>query len=239
MLYLSYFVQKFVPSLARQKDFPMHSISMAHCCLREDITQIWQDACHIWKYYIIMCYKMLVILHIMIGFWSFLRKCHNTVIPPTGKHGTLTKPNDLTLAIAIIRTSSTNRALIDHTTFHIWHCTFSNFNISHWLFWNVELLTLALKFKHWHCEFVKFWHKHWTFDVVIWTFDIRDLKRMTFDTGPLYDGLINTVHVLVNMMYVFSQRWDRVMTSCIYLQVLMRTSTSNQYLLSLTWQKCW
>ncbi len=25
---------------------------------------MWQNACHIWKYYIIKCYKMLVILHI-------------------------------------------------------------------------------------------------------------------------------------------------------------------------------
>ncbi len=29
--------------------------------LIEDITQMWQDACHIWKYYIIKCYKILVI----------------------------------------------------------------------------------------------------------------------------------------------------------------------------------
>ncbi len=35
-----------------------------HCCplvLIVDMIQIWQDPCHIWKYYIIKCYKMLVI----------------------------------------------------------------------------------------------------------------------------------------------------------------------------------
>ncbi len=30
-------------------------------CLIEDMAQMWQDACHIWKYYILKCYKMLVI----------------------------------------------------------------------------------------------------------------------------------------------------------------------------------
>ncbi len=51
-------------SLVRQIGFPIHFISIAHCChlfLIEDITQMWQDACHIWKYYIIKCYKSLVI----------------------------------------------------------------------------------------------------------------------------------------------------------------------------------
>ncbi len=47
-----------------QIGFLIHFISAAHCCppvLIEDITQIWQDACHIWKYDSINCYKMLVI----------------------------------------------------------------------------------------------------------------------------------------------------------------------------------
>ncbi len=39
--------------------------------LIEDITQMWQDACHIWKYHIIKCYKMLVIF-----------KLNTMVIPP-------------------------------------------------------------------------------------------------------------------------------------------------------------
>ncbi len=51
-------------SLVRQIGFPVHFISVALCCplvLIADITQMWQDACHIWKYYIKKCYKMLVI----------------------------------------------------------------------------------------------------------------------------------------------------------------------------------
>ncbi len=51
-------------SLVRQIGFPIHFISVAPCCplvLIEDITQMWQDACHIWKYYIIKYYKMLII----------------------------------------------------------------------------------------------------------------------------------------------------------------------------------
>ncbi len=50
-------------SLVRQIGFPIHFISVAHCCplkLIEDITEMWQDACHIWKHYITKCYKMLV-----------------------------------------------------------------------------------------------------------------------------------------------------------------------------------
>ncbi len=48
----------------RQTGLPIHVISVAHCCplvLIEDITLMSQDACHIWNYYIIKCYKMLVI----------------------------------------------------------------------------------------------------------------------------------------------------------------------------------
>ncbi len=51
-------------SLVRQTGLPIHVISVAHCCplvLIEDITLMSQDACHIWNYYIIKCYKMLVI----------------------------------------------------------------------------------------------------------------------------------------------------------------------------------
>ncbi len=67
-------------SLVRQISFSIHFISVAHSCslvLTEDITQIWQDVCHIWKYYIIKCYKMLVILHIRTGIRSFIWKRHN------------------------------------------------------------------------------------------------------------------------------------------------------------------
>ncbi len=51
-------------SLVRQIGFPIKNISVAYCCpfvLIEDITQMWQDAYHICKYYIIKCYKMFVI----------------------------------------------------------------------------------------------------------------------------------------------------------------------------------
>ncbi len=98
MLYLSHFVQKLILalslyrnnslciSLLRQIGFPIHFISVAQCCplvLTEDITQIWQYACHIWKYYIIKCDKMLVIFNMMTDIRSFWRKWHNTVIPQT------------------------------------------------------------------------------------------------------------------------------------------------------------
>ncbi len=51
-------------SLVRQIGFPIYFISVAHCCplvLMQDITLMWQDACHIFKYYIIKCYKMFAI----------------------------------------------------------------------------------------------------------------------------------------------------------------------------------
>ncbi len=50
--------------LVRQISFPLYFITVAHCChlvLIEDITQMWKDACHIWKYYTIKCYNILVI----------------------------------------------------------------------------------------------------------------------------------------------------------------------------------
>ncbi len=96
ILYLSRFVQKLVlvfteitvcVLMVRQIGFPLHFISMAHCCppvLILDITLMWQDACHIGKYYIIKCCKMLVIYtDIITGIRSFLRKWDNTVIPLT------------------------------------------------------------------------------------------------------------------------------------------------------------
>ncbi len=98
MLYLSHFVQKLILalsfkrnnslciSLVRQIGFPIHFISVEHffpLVLIEDISQMWQDACHIWKYYIIKYYKMLVIFTYNDRHRSFLRKWHNTVIAPT------------------------------------------------------------------------------------------------------------------------------------------------------------
>ncbi len=73
MLYLSHFVKKLISAyifkyitvyLLRQIGFPKYFISVAHCCppvLMDDITETWHDDCHIWKYYIITCYKMLAI----------------------------------------------------------------------------------------------------------------------------------------------------------------------------------
>ncbi len=54
----------FCISLIRQIGFPIHFIWVTHCCplvLIKDIAQMWQNGCHIWNYYIIMCYKMLAI----------------------------------------------------------------------------------------------------------------------------------------------------------------------------------
>ncbi len=54
-------------SLVRHIGFPIHFISVARCCplvLIEGITQMWQDVCHIWKYYIIKCYKIRVTFYI-------------------------------------------------------------------------------------------------------------------------------------------------------------------------------
>ncbi len=73
-------------SMVKQIGFPVHLISVAYyyrLVLVEDITEMWQVSCHIWTNYIIKCYKMLIILHIVTGIMSFLRKWHNTIIPPT------------------------------------------------------------------------------------------------------------------------------------------------------------
>ncbi len=70
--------------LVRHIGFSIHFISVAHCCplvLIEDITQMWQDAFHIWKYYIIK--SCLSFVHIMTGIRSFLQKWHYTVITLT------------------------------------------------------------------------------------------------------------------------------------------------------------
>ncbi len=75
-------------SLVRQIGFPIHFISVAHSCpvvFIEDITPIWQDVRHIWKYYIKKCNKMLVIFTYNDRNWAiFLRKWQNTVIHPIG-----------------------------------------------------------------------------------------------------------------------------------------------------------
>ncbi len=74
----------------RQVGFPIHFISVAHwfpLVLIEDITQMWQDACNIWKCYMIKCYKMLVIFTYNDRHYVILRKRHITFIPP----------NDMTL----------------------------------------------------------------------------------------------------------------------------------------------
>ncbi len=60
-------------SLVRQIGLPIHFISVAHCCpfvLIEDITQMWQDGCHIWNYYNMKCYNVSC-LHVMTDIWSF------------------------------------------------------------------------------------------------------------------------------------------------------------------------
>ncbi len=68
-------------SLVRQIGFPVHFISVEHCChlvLIEDISQMWQVACHIWKYYIIKCYKM----HVIVTYNDrHYRTWHTTAIP--------------------------------------------------------------------------------------------------------------------------------------------------------------
>ncbi len=63
--------------LVRPIGFPVHAISASHCytiVLMEDITEMWQDACHIWKYYIIKYYKMLVIFTYNDRHWEIFTK---------------------------------------------------------------------------------------------------------------------------------------------------------------------
>ncbi len=69
-------------SMVRQIGFPIHLISVAHSCplvLIENITQMWQEACHIGEYYIIKCYKILIIF--TYNFMKMTQYCYS----PTAK----------------------------------------------------------------------------------------------------------------------------------------------------------
>ncbi len=82
--YIFFLNNSFCISLVRQIGFLIHFISVAHCCplvLIEDITQVWQEGCHIWKYYIIKCYKMLVIFTYNGRHWVIFTKITILLFP--------------------------------------------------------------------------------------------------------------------------------------------------------------